>query len=144
MAKVIAKSVLHWPRAWMWMEWDRKREINRGGGSKREQLVVLYSIIPRRQGPSIMLLILCFSIKITMLQGVNIFLISHPTIVHLKCQIGPELSLSFMYDIELIRGRWDLLNEDVTPVMLIIVALAEVAYRGRKKLSGQIWAGLFS
>lgn len=38
-----------------------------------------------------------------MLQGVNIFLISHPTIVHLKCQIGLELSLSFMYDIELIR-----------------------------------------
>lgn len=50
-----------------------------------------------------MLLILCFSIKITMLQGVNIFLISHPTVVHLKCQIGPELSVSSMYDIELIR-----------------------------------------
>lgn len=111
MAKVIAKSVLHWPRACMWMEWDRKREINRGGGSKREQLVVLYSIIPGRQGPSIMLLILCFSIQITMLQGLNIFLISHPTIVHLKCQIGPELSLSFMYDIEWIRGRWDLSKE---------------------------------
>lgn len=38
-----------------------------------------------------------------MLQGVNIFLISHPTVVHLKCQIGPELSVSSMYDIELIR-----------------------------------------
>lgn len=88
--------------------------------------MVLYSIIPRRQGPSIMLLILCFSIKITMLQGVNIFLISHPTIVHLKCQIGPELSLSFMYDIEMIRGRSDILNNNVFPVILIIVLLAEV------------------
>lgn len=110
MAKVIAKIVLHRPQAWMWMEGDRKKEINRGGGSKREQLVELYSIIPRRQGPSIMLLILCFSIKITMLQGVNIFLISHLTIVHLKSQIGPELSLSLMYDIELIRGHGDILN----------------------------------
>lgn len=82
------------------------REINRGGGgSAREQLVVLYSVIPRRQGPSIMLLILCFSIKITVLQGVNIFLISHLAVVHLKCQIGPELALSFMHDIELIRRR---------------------------------------
>lgn len=51
-----------------------------------------------------MLLILCFPIKITMLQGVNIFLISHLTILHLKCQIGPELALSFMHDIELIRA----------------------------------------
>lgn len=110
MAKVIAKSVLHWPRAWLWMEGDRKKEINRGGGRKREQLAVLYSTIPWRQGPSIMLLILCFSIKITMLQGVNIFLISHLTIVHLKCQIGPELFLSSMYDIELIRGRSDVLK----------------------------------
>lgn len=118
----------------MWMEWDRKREINRGGGSKREQLVVLYSIIPRRQGPSIMLLILCFSIKITMLQGVNIFLISHPTIVHLKCQIGPELSLSLMHDIELIRGRCDIPNEYVFLVVWIIVELAE---NGRRWLSGQ-------
>lgn len=68
-----------------------------------------------------------------MLQGVNIFLISHLTIVHLKCQIGPELSLSFMYDIELIRGRWDLLNTCVIPVILIIVELAEVAYRLEKE-----------
>lgn len=71
-----------------------------------------------------MLLILCFSIKITMLQGVNIFLISHLTIVHLKCQIGPELALSFMHDIELIR---DIPNEYVIPVILIIVERAEVA-----------------
>lgn len=92
-------------RARVRLERDGKREINRGGGSRREQLVVLYSIIPGRRGPSIMLLILCFSIKITMLQGVNIFLISHLTELHLKCQIGPELalSLSFMHDIELIR-----------------------------------------
>lgn len=67
--------------------------------------MVLHSIIPGRQGPSIILLILCFSIKITMLQGVNIFLISHPGIIHLKGQIGPESSLSFMFDIELIRGQ---------------------------------------
>lgn len=89
----------------MRMEGDGEREINRGGGSRREQLAVLYSVIPRRRGPSIMLLILCFSIKITTLQGVNIFLISHLTEVHLKCQIGPELSLSLssMHDIELIR-----------------------------------------
>lgn len=40
-----------------------------------------------------------------MLQGANIFLISHPGIIHLKGQIGPESSLSFMYDIELIRGQ---------------------------------------
>ena len=124
----------------MWMEWDRKREINRGGGSKREQLVVLYSIIPRRQGPSIMLLILCFSIKITMLQGVNIFLISHPTIIHLKCQIGPELSLSFMHDIELIRGHCDIPNECVFLVVWIIVELAE---NGRRWLSGQNSGVLF-
>lgn len=62
-----------------------------------------------------------------MLQGVNIFLISHPTIVHLKCQIGPELSLSFMYDTELIRGYRDIPNKCVIPVILIIVELAEVA-----------------
>lgn len=73
-----------------------------------------------------MLLILCFSIKITALQGVNIFLISHPTIVHLKCQIGLELSLSFMYDIELIRVRRDT-SECVIPVILRIVERAQGA-----------------
>lgn len=102
--------------------------------------MVLYSIIPRRQGPSIMLLILCFSIKITMLQGVNIFLISHPTIVHLKCQIGPELSLSLMHDIELIRGRCDIPNEHVFLVVWIIVELTE---NGRRWLSGQTSGVLF-
>lgn len=69
-----------------------------------------------------------------MLQGVNIFLISHPTIVHLKCQIGPELSLSLMHDIELIRGRCDIPNEYVFLVVWIIVELAE---NGRRWLSGQ-------
>lgn len=62
-----------------------------------------------------MLLILCFPIKITMLQGVNIFLISHLTILHLKCQIGPELALSFVHDIELIRVLRDIPNEYVGP-----------------------------
>lgn len=87
MAKVIAKSVAA-KTTW----------------SKREQLVVLCTIIPGRQAPSIMVLILCFSIKITVLQGVNIFLISHPTQVQPKCQTGPESALSFMFDIELIRS----------------------------------------
>lgn len=117
---------------------DGKREINKGGGSEREQLVVLYRIIPRRQGPSIMLLILCFSIKITMLQGVNIFLISHPTIEHLKCQIGLELVLSFMHDIELIRGRSNIPSENVTPVFLMIEEQGKVA-RLLKGRSGDAW-----
>lgn len=37
-----------------------------------------------------MLLILCFPITITTLQGVNISLISRRAELHLKCQIGPE------------------------------------------------------
>lgn len=89
--------------------------------------MVLYSIIPGRQGPSIMLLILCFPIKISMLQGVNIFLISHLTILHLKCQIGPELALSFMHDIELIRVLRDIANQYVGPVIFMIAEQAEAA-----------------
>lgn len=48
-----------------WMKQDGTREINRGGGNGKEQLAALCSIIPGRRGPSITLLILCFSIKIT-------------------------------------------------------------------------------
>lgn len=70
-----------------------------------------------------------------MLQGVNIFLISHPTIVHLKCQIGPELSLSLMHDIELIRGRCDIPNEYVFLVVWIIVVSRE-----REKMV--VWSNL--
>lgn len=76
-----------------------------------------------------MLLILCFPIKITMLQGVNIFLISHLTILHLQCQIGPELALSFVHDIELIRVLRDIPNEYVGPVIFTIAEQAELASR---------------
>lgn len=62
-----------------------------------------------------------------MLQGVNIFLISHLTIVHLKCQTGSELALSFVHDTELIRGHGDIPKEYVIPVILIIVKQAKVA-----------------
>lgn len=70
-----------------------------------------------------------------MLQGVNIFLISHPTIVHLQCQIGPELSLSLMHDIELIRGRCDIPKEYVFLVVWIIVVSRE-----REKMV--VWSNL--
>lgn len=63
-------------------------EINRGGGG-------LGGPIPRRPGPSIIPLILCFSMKITVLRGLNIFLISHLGRLHLHLhrQLGPGISL---------------------------------------------------
>ena len=81
------------------LERERERERERG----KEQLVVFSSIIPARPNPSIMSLILCFSIKLSSLWGVNIFLISQPTLAHLKDVIAPELPLSLMHDIDLIR-----------------------------------------
>lgn len=90
-----------------------------------------------------MLLILCFPVKITMLQGVNIFLISHLTILHLKCQIGPELALSFMHDIELIRVLRDKPTEYV---MFMRAEQAEVASRSDGKnrvLCSGLWCEPF-